>query len=91
MVDGNVPMFENVSSNWTVDQLALVRWCRFYNHYLFSVSEKERPPEDLAEYDRLFDQWIERREAKKKFEANRPSKGKGYRPVEELQEQYRGI
>lgn len=52
----------------------LVNWLRYYYHRVYSLSEDDRPPDDMVEYDLLLDEWLDNKDTQEKIEMKRKGK-----------------
>jgi len=62
MLDTHIPIFNNSSSEMCVNQRSFLYWVKFYYHNLYSLEDKKKPPENIVDYDILFDDWLGKRE-----------------------------
>lgn len=77
MVDEHIPMFDGNSFSLTIDQTNLMYYCKFYNHHVYSVDEKDRPDEFTINNNVLLDNWLDRKSfADKNVTSSRPSTSK---------------
>lgn len=69
MIDCHIPLYKGALVEMSNDQQLLIYWCRFYNQYVFSVEEKNRPSNFTVDYDVLMDNWVERKHFKEEIKA----------------------
>ena len=81
MMDSGSSLFSGSLTDYTIDQNNLLFWCRFYNHYVYSKFEEERPPESAIKYDLLMDRWVERQRAKEKQDRMKANRGKNQHTI----------
>jgi len=62
MLDSHTPIFDESLINLDVNREALLYWCRFYYHRVFSLSKKDRPTDFVIDYDILLDDWLKRKD-----------------------------
>jgi hypothetical protein len=70
-------MFSGGVGEWSLNQISLVNWLRFYYHRVYSNLEEERPPDDLVEYDILLDDWLEAKDSAEKAERRKRDRESG--------------
>jgi len=54
-------MFEGPIIEWDENKNNLMYWLMFYNKYIFSIDEEERPSDYIIKYNVLMDDWVERK------------------------------
>lgn len=64
-------MFPGCLISWSEDQIELVNWCKYYNTHYYSLPEEEKPRELIFKYSCLFDDFIDRKERRKKEQARK--------------------
>jgi len=69
MMDTHVPMFDGSLAVNDSSRLALMYWCKFYNHHVFSKTPKDQPDDFTLDSDILMDRWVEKAEFKEDLES----------------------
>jgi len=68
------PLFEGVTTDWNINQVALVFWSNFYDNI---YEHPERPEQKIIDNDDLLDKWVE--DQAKKMEENSRKNSKRYK------------